>query len=407
MRKINVRYLLNYFIVIILTSLIFATVLIALPLTEKLSSRVTYDLNIKTDQYWAKEYTLELDFTDVSNKEGVVDKVESVIYRRLSKFGVEKIDTNSYTKDDKQYITFLVQSSLYQPYVDDLIRSPFRLTVVTRNTETDFEDPENPYAVYLEESYIKTDFTKNSFRNVYVTKLKNSANEYSYFALFKAWPWNKEWNDFLSNNQGQEVGLDIDGFVTPLQIPSSSPLVFAVPVSTADKQEAELVSILYNSGVVPVPYTVVDQQNLPIENIEGDYIKIIEGVILAVIVIYAYLLLVEKTKKRILVESALATVITISAWIAYLKISSTPVDIFLLAIEVLTMVAVLRITTENKESRIIVNVLLALVASLVAILGTGFTKIFASDLLALLILGIFSQEISIYYTNKVRKIVKI
>jgi len=405
--KIDFKYLLNYLLVIILTSFVLVSILIALPLTETVSSNVTYDLKTKSEMYWAKEYLLEIGNFDAKEKEKQIDEIKSVLYRRLSKLGVEKVNMTNYSENEKEYILIHVQSSLTQMSVDELIRSPFLLEVVTKNPEVDFEDPENPYAIYLAENYIPTEFTRESFRNIYITKLKNASNEYSYFALYKTWPWDSNWNEFLDLYKGQRVGVSIDGFVTPMEIPATEPILFALPVSTLDRDEAELISILYNSGIVPLSYTLINQQEVPIENVEADYIKLIQGIIIAVIVIYAYLLLIDKTEKKILIVSALTTIITISIWIAYLKIAAIPVDIFLLAIEVIVMVAILRITTENTESRIIITVLLALIASLVVILGTGYAKIFASNLFVLLILGNISEQIARFYTFKVRSLLKI
>ncbi len=406
-KKINFKYILNYLFVILLTSFILVTILISLPLTERVSSQVTYDLKTKSELYWAKDYTLQLDIWDRTDKEKILDRTTSTLYQRLSKYGVEKVDMYTFTQNEMEYIDIHVQSSLPQEYVDELIRSPFIVKVVTRDPEVDFEDPENPYAIYLGENYLDTQFTRDSFRNIYITKLKNSAKQYSYFALFKTWPWNSQWKTFLEEYQGQEVGVSVDGFVTPVQIPTTKPIVFAAPISTEKKEEAKLINLLYNTRGISEPYTLIDQQQIPIENIEGDYIKILEGVLLATIVIYAYLFLIEKTPKKILMVSALSTVITISLWVTYLKIMSIPTDVFLLAIEILSMIAILRITTENSESKIVVNVLLALIASLVAILGTGFAKIFASDLFVLLMLGIISQQIAWFYTTKVKNILKI
>lgn len=406
-KKINFKYILNYLFVILLTSFILVTILISLPLTERVSSQVTYDLKTKSELYWAKDYTLQLDIWDRTDKEKILDRTTSTLYQRLSKYGVEKVDMYTFTQNEMEYIDIHVQSSLPQEYVEELIRSPFIVKVVTRDPEVDFEDPENPYAIYLAENYLDTEFTRDSFRNIYITKLKNSANEYSYFALFKTWPWESQWKVFLEDYQGQEVGVSVDGFVTPVQIPTTKPIVFAAPISTEKKEEAKLINLLYNTRGISEPYTLIDQQQIPIENIEGDYIKILEGVLLATIVIYAYLFLIEKTPKKILMVSALSTVITISLWVTYLKIMNLPTDVFLLAIEILSMIAILRITTENSESKIVVNVLLALIASLVAILGTGYAKIFASDLFVLLMLGIISQQIAWFYTTKVKNILKI
>lgn len=400
--KINMKGVLNYILVILLTSFILIALLISLPLTETISSNITYDLTVKNDAYWAKEYTLDLG----EAQNWAVNDVKSVLYKRLNKLGVERVAMSSYSKDSKQYLHVLVQSSILQSYVDEMVRNPFSMTVVTRNPEIDFEDPENPYAIYLAENYINTEFKRDDFRNIYITNLKNSSNEYSYFALFKTWPWDTEWNKFIDQNKGVEVGVAIDGFVTPVTVPATSPVIFAVPLSTTDKEESKLVSILYNSGIMPVSYTVSDQQNVDTNNIEADYIKLTMGILIAVVAIYAYLLFIEKVDKKTLLTCALTTLITISTYIAYLKIASVPVDIFLLGIEIIVMIALLRMTVENSESRIIINVLLVFVVILTALLGSGYAKIFASDMLILLVLGYISEMISRTYIHKVGKLLK-
>lgn len=401
-RKINLKGFLNYLLLLFLTFFILLTTLIALPLTETISSNTTYDLRTKNDLYWAKEYTLEL----VKAQPSDVEKVKSILFRRLEKLGVEKVSMYSFSENDKEYITVQVQTSIAQIHVEEMIRSIFQVRVVTRNPEIDFENPETPYVIYFEDSYLPTEFTRESFRNVYITNLKNASNEYSYFALFKAWPWNTQWNEFLSNNKGVEMGVSIDGFVTPVTVPSTEPILFAVSISTSETREAELISILYNSGVMPVSYSITEQREIPLENTEVDYIKLILGVMIATVVIYAYLLFIEKINKRILLTCALTTLITISTWIAYLKIASIPVDISLLAIEILVMIALLRMTVENTESKIIVNILLVLVAALTILFGSGYVRIFASNLFILLIIGYISEMMARVYIDKVRKLLR-
>lgn len=398
--------LINYLFLILLTSLILANVLIALPLTERISNLVAYDLETKTEKYWAKEYTLELNTQDLVDKQAAIQEVRNILDRRLTSIGVEKKTITSNTIADKDQVNIAVQTTENEMYVDELVRSPFRINIVTRKSDVNFEDEENPYAMYLGENYDSTPFTRETFRNIYITKLKNSANEYSYFALYKTWPWQTEWNTFITDYQGQTVGVSIDGFVTPIQVPTTVES-FALPVSSTDKTEAKLVSILYNAGSMPIDYSLVSQQVLPVEQIESDYVKLTEGILLAVIAIYIYLLLIDRTPRSTLVVAGLSTLLTVSLWISYLKISGTSVDIPLLAIEIISIIAILRITTENKESSILVNVLLALISSVAIILGTGYVKLFAIDMLSIIILGIVAQQISVYYINKIKRVLKI
>jgi hypothetical protein len=399
--------LFNYILLILLTSLLFIDILISLPLTERVSEYVSYDLQTKNEQYWAQEYTLQLDTLDLQNKEKAIEQTESILLKRLNKLGVEKSTFSSETIEDVDYLKVDIQSTKDREFVDELIRNPYILEVVTRKADVDFEDQENPYNIYIGENYEPTGFNRTNFRNVYITKLKNSSGEYSYFALYKTWAWETGWKEFIQEHMGQNLGVSIDGFVTPIQIPTDINPVFALPLSVTDIEQANLISILYNSGTVPVTYTLTDQQETEVENIETDYVKLTEGILLATILIYGYLLFIDKTPKSTLVVSGLSTIITISSWITYLKITGAPIDIFILAIEIITMVIILRITTENRESHILVNVLVALIASLSAILGSGYVKLFAEDMLALIIIGNLAQIFSKYYINKTTKVFKI
>ena len=406
LKKINFNGFFKYILSVLISSIILALVLISLPLTERVTSSATYDLANKSKLYWSKEYTLEIDTAESIGIQTEIDDVKSILQRRLRRVSVEESSISSYEKSGITYLNLSVQTSKEKEVVESLIKSPFIVNIVTRKVDVDFENPEDPIAPYLGENYESTEFSRQSFRNVYVTQLKNSANEYSYFALFKTWPWDGKWKTFLEENAGQTVGVSIDDFVTPVQIPSDQNL-FAVPVSATEDEYAQVVSILYNSGNMPITYSVISEKDLPIDIAEIDYIKLTEGILIAVILIYLYLLFINKTPKNIIVLAGLSTVLTISAWIAYLKISETPTDIFILALEVITLVAVIRIIAENVESRMIVTILLALVSSVSIIIGSGYIRIFAYDLLILIILANISLYVSKYYIDNVRKSLKL
>ena len=405
-KKSNSKSIFSYLISVLISSVILALVLISLPLTERVTSSATYDLVNKNNMYWAKEYILELDTESSVKKEQDIEKTRSILQKRLRVFGVEESSVTLFTQDDTQNLRVTVQTSKSKELVDALIKSPFLINIVTRKDDVNYEDQENPLTPYLAENYNTTEFTRKNFRNVYITKLKNSANEYSYFALFKIWPWENEWETFLNDNVGQSVGVDIDGFVTPVQVTADQGL-FAVPVSATEREYAHVTSILYNSGVIPLKYSVTEEQEVLVENAEIDYIKLTEGILVAILFIYIYLLLIEKTPKDILLRSGISTIVTVSLWIAYLKISGIPIDIFLLSIEVITIVALIRIITENVESRMIVTILIALISSLCILLGSGYVKLFANDLLLLLILSNLALSISTFYLLNVKKSLKL
>lgn len=402
----NSNNIFSYLISVLISSLILAIVLISLPLTERVTSLATYDLVNKNSLYWSKEYILELNTQDDTNSKQSIEKSRSILQKRLRSLGVEQSSVIEQVEDEKDILRITVQTSQSKELVDSIIKSPFIVNIVTRKDDVNYEDQENPLTPYLAENYNTTEFTRRNFRNIYITKLKNSGNEYSYFALYKIWPWEKEWENFLNGNVGQSVGVNIDGFVTPVQVTADKGL-FAVPISATEKELAQVTSILYNSGVMPLSYSVTSEEEIMVDTPEIDYIKLTEGILVAILFIYIYLLLIEKTPKDILIRSGISSVITVAVWIAYLKISDTPVDIFLLALEVITTVAVIRIITENVESRMIVTVLIALISSLCILLGSGYVKLFANDLLLLMIISNLSLSLTTFYILNIRKSLKL
>mgnify|MGYP000943110744 CR=1 FL=1 len=403
--KINWKEIFNYFVSVVISASILALVLISLPLTEKVSSSASYDLVNKNSMYWSKEYILELNTSQSSNIQKDTANLKSVLQKRLRNFDVEQSSITSYQEDDKYYLKVEIQTSKEQELVEQLIKNPFIINIVTKKDDVNYEDTENPLIPYLEENYNKTEFTRKDFRTIYITKLKNTSGEYSYFGIFKAWPLSSKWNEFLNKYIGQTVGVSIDGFVTPVQINEDK--IFAPSVSAIDEQYAKVTSILYNSGVSPMSYSTIKEEEKPLNIAEVDYIKLTEGILIAILFIYVYLLVVEKTRKSIILKSGVATVLTVSSWITYLKLSATPVDIFILALEVIVVAAIIRMIAENIDSRVHITLLLTFTSLLCILLGFGYVKIFANDLLILIILSNLSLLISTYYISKVRKSLKV
>ena len=75
--KLVVNKFLNSLLLIFVGALFITTVLIALPLTEKISDKVSFNLNSKEKQYWSKEYVLSVGTTD--KKE--LQKVKQIILK--------------------------------------------------------------------------------------------------------------------------------------------------------------------------------------------------------------------------------------------------------------------------------------------------------------------------------------
>lgn len=405
-KKGNLKDFSNYILSILISSLILALILISLPLTERISSSSTYDLVNKSSMYWAKEYVLKLTLQDQTDVAGKIDRTKSILQTRLRNFGVEQSNISSYQEGEDEYIKVNVQTTKEKELIDTLIKSPYIVEILTRKDDVNYEDTENPLIPYLPENYNTTDFNGADFRNVFVTKLKNSAGEYSYFALFKTWPWRTDWKEFLEQYSGQTVGVSIDGFVTPVQI-SAQDSTFAVSASTSEDRYAQATDLLYNSGNIPLTYSVEKEDEFEADIAEIDYIKLTEGILVAILFIYIYLLLIEKTPKKTLIQSGLSSIITVSGWITYLKITSTPIDIFILALEVIAIVVIIRLITENIESRLNVTVLLLIVAIFGVLFGSGYVKMFTKDLIILLIFSNLSLLITSFYITNVKKSLKL
>jgi len=184
--KINWKEIFNYFVSVVISASILALVLISLPLTEKVSSSASYDLVNKNNMYWSKEYILELNTSQSSNIQKDTANLKSVLQKRLRNFDVEQSSITSYQEDDKYYLKVEIQTSKEQELVEQLIKNPFIINIVTKKDDVNYEDTENPLIPYLEENYNKTEFTRKDFRTIYITKLKNTSGEYSYFGIFKA-----------------------------------------------------------------------------------------------------------------------------------------------------------------------------------------------------------------------------
>ena len=142
--KLNFKPILKYLLLILVTAIIITLTLIALPLTEKVSEKVTFNLNTKDSQYWSKEYVAFVGTTD--KKE--LQKVKEIIYRRLRNFGVERVAI--YTEsdnDESSRIRIIVNTTKDPDLVSQLATSRYSYKIVTRREDVDFDKEDDPYVV--------------------------------------------------------------------------------------------------------------------------------------------------------------------------------------------------------------------------------------------------------------------
>ncbi|MCD4811940.1 hypothetical protein K8R14_05105 [bacterium] len=389
-KTINWKGLLDYILLILLSSLLFLNILIALPLTEKLTDIIAFDLNVSKD-YWSKEYILELESEESTD----LSKTRDVLFRRLNEYGVEEA---SIYKEDGD-LRIVVSTTLPQMYVEELIRNPYQYRIVTRNEDVNFEDVENPYAQYMGENYDETEFDASTFRNIFLTNLPDSNGTDSYFGIAKTWPnKSQSFKNFLNNHIGDSIGVDIDGFVTPMYISDSS--IFAIPLNVTD-ESIKAVDILYNSGSIPTSYTISEQTDLESKTINIDYIEVSIAIFIVIIIIYAYLFYTKIYTTPLLTTSLFATLLSMASMLTILKITFLPINPFILIISVIFIIILTRVIITNPESKYLITTSVFILAFIFKLLGIGYLRMVGNDLLTHSLLVLLCVSFSEYYITKI------
>lgn len=398
-KKIHIdwKQFFNYIFLILLSSGILLSFLIALPLTERLTNVVAFDLNI-ANEYWSKEYVLDLKSEEKSD----IRNTKNILFRRLNDYNVEEV---SITNSDN-IITVVVKTTKPQTYVDELIRNPYQYSVVTRKDDVDFDDEENQLAPYLAENYNDTQFGSSTFRTIHITQLPSSSGEDSFFGIAKPWPHkSSEFKDFLEGYQGEYVGVNIDGFVTPIFVTEEASTVFAIPLN-ADDAGVEAIDILYNSGSIPTTYEVTEQNLIEIEQSRVNYIEVTIALFISILAIYFYTYFTGIYEKDMVMRTLFTTLFALSLYLTFLKITLIPVQVFLLIIEAVLILMLTKLIEQNPESRnslLITGVLFSLLFNL---LGIGYLKILGNHLLTITVISYLAVLVGNLYINKVSQYFK-
>ncbi|KKR05713.1 MAG: hypothetical protein UT34_C0002G0220 [candidate division WS6 bacterium GW2011_GWF2_39_15] len=390
----------------LITSVFISSILIALPQTERYFKKARYDLTL-SPKIWRKEYTLELEFKarDLNKKDKKIEETKQIIESRLRKFGIENSEVKEIRHKDKNKATIKieVESDEDQKIVDQLISQRYFLRFVTRKDGVNFDDTSNQFAIYDINNYENTPYTLHDFREVYVTKLKASTGEYSYFTIYKPWEYKAEkFYKSFDKLAGQYAGIAIDGFVSPIVVPvtagnktsgvtARNPFALGI---TSDPIEAKASSILLNSGVIPVNYTVKNSKELKVVSFTYDYSR--AALLLIIINAIIYLMLSLLTKKGDLLTFvsyglAAATFITLSK---LLQIPLQPISLIYTAI-ILTFLMPFFINSPR------ISIILFLLASVLRLVSTDYIRGIASYIISVILLFIVITHI----TNYLRKLI--
>ena len=381
----------SYIFLILLSSLLLLSFLIALPLTERLTDVVAFDLNVK-EEFWSKEYILELD----SDNQVDIRKTKNILFGRLNRYGVE--ECSIFQEDSK--LRIVVKTTKSQTYVDQMIRSPYRYSVVTRKEDVDFESEEDQFAPYLAENYDDTNFDSSIFRNIHIAQLPNSSGELSYFGLAKVWPnKSKDFKNFLTANSEQYMGIKIDDFVTPIYI--NDPTLLAIPIG-AQEDSIESIDILYNSGNIPINYTLTEENELETESFSINYIEVTIALFISIIAIYLYTYFTGLYDKEMILRNMFIILLSLALFLSYLKITYMPIHIFILIIDAVILIMFTNLIKQNIESKNNILIGSFLIALIFNFLGIGYLKILGSHFITLSVISFLSVGIGDYYINKLK-----
>ncbi|MFA7678248.1 MAG: hypothetical protein WCY00_01940 [Candidatus Dojkabacteria bacterium] len=401
----DIKRFVGYLSLIIATSFGITAILIALPLTEKISERTSFDLITKENQYWSREYVLELQTTDTKD----IEKVRNIIYKRLKKFKVEQIEIAKLKElSDTGNTTLLkvtINTTRDPNLVKELIANQFQVRIVTKKEDIDFFDEENQFAHLFAENYDPTGWDRSNFRNVHITELKTTNNTYSYFAIFKPWVSKQaDFNKLLDEHKGEYMGIDTDGFVTPYLVPLEEQSVFAIPLSYQYEEEVEAIDILYNSGIISTNYTLLSETDLDPHIIKINHIGISGGFAISLLLTYLLLVLLKHDTIDDVKRAFLASILTISVYLAFLKLFNIPVDTFLLPIIAILIFLLIKTLVVNLDSVFYIEIGLILLFLIVKILGYGYIEILANHLIWLVVLSKLTLISSGWYLDKIKEV---
>lgn len=318
----------------------------------------------------------------------------------------EELEDNTISK----FIKVTVETSKDPMLVERIITQRSYLRIMTRKDDVDFTDPTDQFTHLLAENYDRTDFTRHYFRNIYIAKLKNSSGSDSYFAIFKTWPHTAgRFNDFLEERAGESVGIANDGLIIPYEIPqqnpnATGPQLFAVGL-TSDDEEARSFDALYNSGVIPVAYSLHSSEDLDADIIDIDHMQVFLASIAGILGVAAFMYFRKRDVDE-LARFGLSGLFVFAFWFALLKITLQPVDLFLISLESMVVVFLIKKLSYRESQRYVISVGVLVLSIILTYLSAGYIQVFARDLI-LLVFGINAAIfVADFYKDNIKSLLK-
>lgn len=327
----------------------------------------------------------------------------------------EEIDflaTSEEDEYDSKFLRIVVQSSQDQQEVESLISTRYFIRILDPKDDIDFNSAENQLAAYLPENYNRTDFTRRDFRNIAVKELPTTGNGTSFFAIFKPWFFTSgDFNDFMSERAGQQIGIAIDDFVSPYTVPAlfgQNPAAtgqrpeFAPSIAQTEEQ-AEVADILFNSGVIPVEMELAESEVLTADKTEIDYEEVLVAFLISVLILAGFTIYRDSSSVDTSIKYALVASYTIVTWMAFLKLTATPVDLEILLLTGVTLFATLKIYYFNYSENNIIEIITLGLIGLAALSLGGYALYFAQMLFIVLASAVVFGYLVNFYVDNMKK----
>jgi hypothetical protein len=391
----------------ILTAIFITIFFISIPFTENYIAQYTYNLSLKSQLYSYERFKIELE------DKGQSDNYISIVKSRLTQAEIERFNIE---KKDDESIEVMTWSTKDQYMIQSLLSTDGSVTIMTLKEGIDLNDENNIIAAYIEDSYDKTDINRDYFRRIIVRQSPTSQGGLAYFLVFKPTiDKQDEIEAFITNNQGKQIGINIFGYVTPYQV-NGPDLVVGVG---SDEKDKLLSSAIFNTKPIGTKITTTSEETQSnvqpygfFEFINNNYSNLTAVFALLTVLAAIILGVLNKNKYRVSLIMLFSTILTLSIWLAYLKITNSAIDLFTI------IVCGVVIIINNFASSLIKSIdarvikLLAIIAITILapllvplfITGVGFVDIIANKLIWVILLSevilelfkLYLQNLTIY-----------
>lgn len=391
----------------ILTAIFITIFFISVPFTENYIAQYTYNLNLKSQLYSYERFKIELE--DKGQSENYLITIKSrLMQAEVERFNIEK-------KEDES-IEIMTWSTKDQYMIQSLLSTDGSISVMTLKEGIDLNDENNIIAAYIEDSYDKTEINRDYFRRIIVRQSPTSQGGLAYFLVFKPTiDKQKEIEAFITNNQGKQIGINIFGYVTPYQV-NGPDLVVGVG---SDEKDKLLSSAIFNTKPISTKITATSEETQSqvqpygfFEFINNNYSNLTAGFALLAVLSAIILGIINKSKYKVSIIMLFSTILTLSTWLAYLKITNSAIDLFTIIVcgVVIIINNFASSIMKSIDARVIKLLAIITITTLTPLLvpffitGVGFVDIIANKLIWVILLSevvleffkLYLQNLTIY-----------